>query len=213
MGKSKNIEAPIQYQCDNCGAKVAAYREIPRCLACGKNLCSICNNFLLCPQDFHRLDPKDQKKIKRLGTSLNNIHNTAAMFKVMPGVLGGIGALLLILMIIFDDEIFYFIFGFLGGFLLLASFMMYGVFHNIEEKERKRVSDQVRSIVLPYNIQQVFHKNENMNQKAEIQTVNSDKWSKEDNAEEDNIIICPTCGEEVKGPNVKYCENCGELLK
>ncbi len=137
---------------------------------------------------FHRLDPKDQKKIKRLGTSLNNIHNTAAMFKVMPGVLGGIGAVLLILMIIFDDEIFYFIFGFLGGFLLLASFMMYGVFHNIEEKERKRVSDQVRSIVLPYNIQQVFHKNENMNQKAEIQTVNSDKWSKEDNAEEDNII-------------------------
>jgi hypothetical protein len=98
------------------------------------------------------------------------------MFKVMPGVLGGIGAVLLILMIIFDDEIFYFIFGFLGGFLLLASFMMYGVFHNIEEKERKRVSDQVRSIVLPYNIQQVFHKNENMNQKAEIQTVNSDNY-------------------------------------
>lgn len=212
MGKTKNAEAPISYQCDNCGAKVSAYKSIPRCLACGKNLCSICNNFLLCPQDFHRLDQKDQKKIKRLTSSLTNIDTTATMFKVMPGILGGIGAVLLILMFIFDDETFYFIFGFLGGFLILSSLMMFGVFHNFEEKQRNIVSDKVRRIVLPYNIPQVYHKNESQPQMADIKA-NTEQKEETEETEEYGIVICPTCGEEVKGKDIKYCENCGEPLK
>jgi hypothetical protein len=200
----KNIE-PTSYQCDNCAAKVQAYGEIPRCLGCGKYLCEICNNYFLCPQDFHKLEPKDQKKVKRLGSSLENARNAAKMFKIMPLILGIIGAVLLIIMLILDDEMFYFIFGFIGGSLLLFGGMMFGVFHNFEERERKRVSDQVRNVIIPYNMQQVIH-----GQEGQKQQNIGDNERKEDT--EDKILICPNCGEEVKGPNVQYCENCGSKL-
>jgi hypothetical protein len=201
--KKKKLE-PIPYQCDNCGAKVSAYGEIPRCLGCGKNLCSICNNYLLCPQDFHKLDPKDQKKIKRFGYSLENVNNSATMFKIFPIILGMVGLVFIILLFVLQEEIFNFVFGFLGGFLLLAGLMMYGVFHNFEEREYKRVSTQIRNIILPYNISPAYHNQELY--KKQIKDSNEFDEDKE----EDQVIICPTCGEEIKDSSKKFCENCGE---
>jgi hypothetical protein len=140
--RRKKVEQ-IPYQCANCGTDVSAYGSVPRCLGCGKALCEICNTYLLCPSDFHKLRKKDQKKVKRAKSTLENAINSKVMFTVMPIILGSIGVILLLLMMILRQFLFYFLFGFLGGFLLLCSLLIFFMFHNIEEREARRIITKV----------------------------------------------------------------------
>jgi len=189
INTKKKKQEPIAYECENCGAKVTAYGQIPRCLGCGKALCDICNNYMLCGTDFNRLEKRDQKKVKRIGMSLESAKTSKKMFTIMPLVMGGIGVILLLLMIILRDEIFYFMFGFLGGFLLLSALMMLGVFHNFEERETARISNQIKGIVLPYNIQRA-----------------------PSGPTKIKIVQCPNCSGNVD-PSSLICEWCGSTLK
>ncbi|MHA1745874.1 MAG: hypothetical protein ACTSWW_07730 [Promethearchaeota archaeon] len=155
FARGKNQQEKIAYICENCGAEVATNNEIPKCVGCGKELCEICNTYFLCPQDYHILEPRDQKKIKRLGRGIENARNAKVMFNVMPTILGAIGAVLLLLMIILRRDILYFLFGFLGGFLLLSGVLMYVMFHNFEDRENRRIKQKIRALVIPYNIPRV----------------------------------------------------------
>jgi hypothetical protein len=186
--KKKNQE-PIEYTCDNCGAKVTAYGTIPRCLGCGKQLCSVCNNYMLCGTDFNKLEKKDQRRVKRAGMGLENIKTSKRMFTIMPIVMASIGGILLILMAVLRRDIFYFLFSFLGGFLLLAATMFFCVFANIEEREKTRISRQIKDIILPYNFK---------------------RFSSEPKKLE--IYQCPNCGGNIS-VDAEICEYCGSTLK
>jgi hypothetical protein len=186
--KKKNNE-PIEYICDNCGAKVTTYGKIPRCLGCGKQLCDVCNNHMLCAKDFNSLEKKDQKKVKRAGMALESAKVAKKMFTVMPIVMGSIGVILLLLMVILRRDMFYFLFGFLGGFLLLTTVMMFCVFHNIEERETTRIMGQIKDIIVPYNIQRAI------TGPTKIE-----------------LIHCPNCGGNI-GSDTEICEWCGSTLK
>jgi len=84
---NKKDKEPIPYTCDNCGAKVNAIGRIPRCLGCGKQLCEICNNHMLCAADLNKIEKRDQKKVKRAGMGLENIKTSKRMFTIMPIVI------------------------------------------------------------------------------------------------------------------------------
>ncbi|MHA1679789.1 MAG: hypothetical protein ACTSUE_02200 [Promethearchaeota archaeon] len=194
---------PISYQCDNCGAHVSTNNVIPRCVGCGKRLCEICDNYLLCPQDFNRLKKRDQKKVKRLGMSLQSMQDSQAMFKFMPIGLAIAGGALLFLMIFLRSEASYFILSFLGGFLLLGAVMMFFTFNNIVEKERKRITLRVRDIVRRYNIAK-FKQSQPAPQAGSSQGAS---------AGERGIKLCKVCGAEVNSDEMVYCETCGTKLE
>jgi len=188
--KSKKNQEPIQYKCDVCGAKVTAYGKVPRCLGCGKQLCDICGaDRMICGADYNSLEKRDQKKIKRAGSALENAKVSKRMFTIMPIVMGSIAVILLILMVILNDDMFYFLFGFLGGFLLLSTVMIFCVFHKIEERENTRITRQIRDIVLPYNIKRA--------------TSGPTKVK---------VIHCPNCGGNIT-EETEICEYCGSTLK
>jgi hypothetical protein len=185
----KKKQEPIEYTCDNCGAKVIAYGKIPRCLGCGKQLCSVCNNYMLCGTDFNKLEKKDQRRVKRAGVGLENIKTSKRMFTIMPIAMGSIGVILLILMAVLRRDMFYFLFGFLGGFLLLSALMMFCVFGNMEERETNRITNQIKGIILPYN----FKRFSSGPKKLEI-------------------YHCPNCGGNISEDS-EICEYCGSTLK
>jgi hypothetical protein len=214
FSKGKKQEEPIPYVCDNCGANVTAKKEIPRCLGCGKNLCEICNNYLLCPQDFHILNKKDQKKIKQYGRLIQNARNAKVVFTVMPTIMGIAGAVLLLLMVIFDREMFYFLFGFLGGFLLFSAVMMFLMFHNIEERETKRISIQIREVLMAYNIKPVNQAPINTGEKQAAGGMSGEISSgiAGEISGDFKSLKCPSCGSQNTGVNLKYCEICGSTL-
>lgn len=193
--KSTNNQEQILYNCDICGAKVVTINDTSHCVGCGKNLCEICNTYFLCPQDFHVLKRKDQKKMKRFGQAIENASKAKIIFTVMPVILGIIGAVLLLLMIILRKEILYFLFGFLGGFLLLFAFMMFFMFLNFEEREKKRIKLKIRDLIIPYNIKRF--RNGPVVESNKI----TDRKSKKE--------FCSSCGSEILEVELKYCENCG----
>ena len=93
---------------------------------------------------------------------------------------------------------FYFLFGFLGGFLLLSSLLIFFMFYNFEEREKKRITLKVRDILIPYNIKRemVGENLENTQATSEI-----------------TVVFCPSCGEKMLGSNINTCQLCGESLK
>jgi hypothetical protein len=186
--KKKNQE-PIEYMCDNCGTKVTAIGKVPRCVGCGKQLCEICNNHMLCAADYNKLEKKDQKRVKRAGAGLENLKTSKRMFTIMPIVMASIAVILLILMVILNDDMFYFLFGFLGGFLLLSSTMFFCVFGNMEERETTRITRQIKDVVIPYN----FKRFSSGPKKVEAHS-------------------CPYCGGSI-ATNAEICEFCGTTLK
>jgi hypothetical protein len=116
----------------------------------------------------------------------------------MPAILGMIGAILILLMIILRREILYFLFGFLGGFLLLSAFMMFFMFHNFEEREKKRIKLKIRELIIPYNIKRF--KNVPVVETNKITNINPKRE------------FCSSCGSEIREVELKYCENCGISL-
>ncbi|MBN2156051.1 MAG: hypothetical protein JW776_08410 [Candidatus Lokiarchaeota archaeon] len=192
--KKKNPE-PVAYVCDNCGAKATVVGDVPRCLGCGKQLCNICNvmgsnsSTGLCSKCFNTLENKDQRKIKRTRNALDSAKVSKNMFTIAPIVMGAIAVILLVLMVILRQDIFYFLFGFLGGFLLLCSLMILCVFHNIEEREKERISRQIRDILMPYHIKQV--------------AMGPTKIE---------VIQCPHCGGNIAS-TAEICEWCGSTLR
>ncbi|MHA1111073.1 MAG: hypothetical protein ACTSRE_08210 [Promethearchaeota archaeon] len=186
---NKKDKEPIPYTCDNCGAKVNAIGRIPRCLGCGKQLCEICNNHMLCAADFNKLEKRDQKKVKRAGMGLENIKTSKRMFTIMPIVMASIAVILLILMVVLNDGMFYFLFGFLGGFLLLASTMFFCVFGNMEERETTRITRQIKDIIIPYE----FKRFSTGPTKVKVHH-------------------CPNCGGNIT-EETEICEYCGSTLK
>jgi hypothetical protein len=116
----------------------------------------------------------------------------------MPAILGMIGAILLLLMIILRVEILYFLFGFLGGFLLLSAFMMFFMFRNFEEREKRRVKLKIRELIIPYNIKRF--KKIPVVETNEITNINTKRE------------FCSSCGLEIREVELKYCENCGISL-
>ena len=74
---------------------------------------------MICGTDFNSLK-KDQKKIKRAGVALEGAKSSKRMFTIMPIVMGSIALILLVLMVILNDDMFYFLFGFLAGFSCCA---------------------------------------------------------------------------------------------
>lgn len=188
--KKKKKQEPIEYTCDVCGAKVTTFGTIPRCLGCGKQLCDICGaDRMICGTDFNSLETKDQKKIKRAGMALESAKMSKRMFTIMPIVMGSIAVILLILMVVLNDDMFYFLFGFLGGFLLLSTIMIFCVFHNIEERENTRITRQIRDILLPYNFKRA------PSGPTKVQ-----------------VIHCPNCGGNIT-EETEICEYCGSTLK
>jgi len=186
--KKKNQE-PIAYECDECGSKTTAYGAITRCLGCGKKLCEVCNHYMLCAKDFNNLEKRDQKKVKRANSGLENAKTSKRIFTIMPIVMGGIGFTLLLLMFILQRDMLYFLFGFLGGFLLLCALMFWVVFHNIEKQETNRALRQIKDILLPYNIRRA--------------TPGPTKIE---------AIHCPNCNGNITS-DAKICEWCGSTLK
>ncbi len=185
----KKKQKSIEYSCDNCGAKVTAHGKIPRCLGCGKQLCDICGaDRMICGTDFNQLEKKDQKKIKRAGMALEGAKASKRMFTIMPIVMGSIAVILLILMVVLGG-MFYFLFGFLSGFLLLCTVMIFCVFHNIEDREKTRITRQIRDILLPYNIK-----------RAPAGPIKIE------------VIHCPHCGGNIT-EDTEICEWCGSTLK
>ncbi len=105
-------------------------------------------------------------------------------------------------MIFLQGEIFYIIFSFLGGFLLLGAIMMHFTFHGLEGKERARTALKVRDIVMSYNIPRFQHGtlvHENEKKAGIIQ----DKLG---------IMVCKYCGAEIQARDIVYCEICGSKL-
>jgi hypothetical protein len=196
--KNINNQERIHYTCDVCGVKVVSTNITTQCLGCGKNLCEICNTYNLCAQDFHLLKKKDQKKMKRFGRDIENARKSKTIFTLMPAILGIVGAILLLLMIILRKEILNFLFGFLGGFLLLSAFMMFFMFRNFEEREKKRIRLKIRELIIPYNIKRF--KKIPVVETNEITNINPKKE------------FCSSCGSEIREVELKYCENCGISL-
>nr|MDO8115708.1 hypothetical protein [Candidatus Sigynarchaeota archaeon] len=56
----------IPYVCGVCGNQAIGIRVVPQCMICAKTLCAACNIHGLCANDFARLTPQDQDKIKAL---------------------------------------------------------------------------------------------------------------------------------------------------
>lgn len=186
----------IQYKCDNCGVDVSIQGDIPRCIGCGKALCEVCNTYFLCPADYHALSNKDKKKIKKNRNQLNNAKNAKVVFTIMPLILGILGLTLIILMIIFQKPLFYFLFGFLGGFLLLSGILFFLMFYNIESRETKRIKQKMKEILIPYRIKPIH---------SSSISVTSQEGEQKD-------LFCPSCGEKIRNLNKKICEFCGTSL-
>jgi hypothetical protein len=157
------------------------------------------------------LEPRDQKKIKRLGHGIENARNAKVMFTVMPAILGIGGAILLILMIILRRDMLYFLFGFLGGFLLLSALMMFFMFHNFEDREKRRIKHKIRALVIPYNIPRVKQATPGkpIKQMEQVPLTETEKVAPGDVL----TVVCFSCGSEIRGTNLKYCEKCGVSLK
>lgn len=194
--KNSNPEL-LHYQCENCGTEETVIGSIPRCLGCGKVLCEICQNYFLCPQDYHKLENRDQKMIKKLSKSLENAKQGQKMFTTMPPILGGIGIILLLLLFFFNGFVFYFIFGFFGSSFILIAVMIYFIFRNIEDREEKRVKNKVKDILIPYKISPV----QSREISPKISTFPSEKSD-----------FCPSCGEKILDLDIKVCEMCGAPL-
>lgn len=137
--------------------------------------------------------------MKRFGQAIENASKAKIIFTVIPVILGIIGAVLLLLMIILRKEILYFLFGFLGGFLLLSAFMMFFMFSNFEEREKKRIKLKIRELIIPYDIKR-FKK---------IPAVETNKITSSNLKKE----FCSSCGSEIREVELKYCENCGISLQ
>lgn len=202
MGNTTSLEK-IQYQCDNCGVEATAIGKVPRCLGCGKELCEICNRYFLCPQDYNLLNQRHKKKVKRLASGLDSAKSAETMFKVFPLGLAIAGGVLLVLLVVLKSDTLNFIFGFLGGFLLLGALMMFGVFHNLEERETKRINREIRGIITSYNIPAWTG---SKGETTEPTTVD------ETGEKEHLVIVCAECGASIQGVDLKYCERCGAPL-
>lgn len=197
MTEEKSQSRLNQYQCENCGVYVSIESPIPRCLGCGKALCEICNNFMICPADFHRLEKSDQKKIKKKSAMLETAKTSGKVFTIMPAIMGSIGIVLLLLLIFLHGFIFYFLFGFLGGSLLLMALFFFGMFRNFEERETKRITREIREILIPYQIEPF------KNMQSELHSIS--ETSK-------RLEFCPSCGERISRLDLQYCETCGASL-
>mgnify|MGYP006305362913 CR=1 FL=1 len=197
----KQIES-ITYTCDVCGKIITSNEPEKRCLACGKSLCEICNTYLLCSQDYHRLKPRHQRKIKKYQKSLDNAKNAKTVFTIMPLILGIIGLVLLSLMIILSEDLFYFLFGFLGGFLLLTAILFFFFFKGIDTREHNRISKKIKELLIPYQITP-FNQSNN----------NQPKTGYGSSQKEIKVHYCQGCGEKIHDSSLKVCKICGTPLE
>ena len=81
--------------------------------------------------------------------------------------------------------------------------MMFCVFHNMGDRETKRVTMEVRDIVSRYNIP-VFKRDEPSPGKDTSLDVKVDEFG---------TMYCKYCGSEIKSKDIVYCEACGSKLK
>ncbi|MFX1237175.1 MAG: hypothetical protein ACFFAS_19815 [Promethearchaeota archaeon] len=191
----------ISYKCETCGRNVSTYRAVILCLGCGKSLCHACNTFILYPQDFQILKKREQRRVKQRAISLEKARGAEKANKSVTPIIGIIGIAFLIAMLIIDHMIFYAVFGALGGIFLVLAASVFPSFWNFEQRQRRVIHRQVRSILVKYNIQRVFH-----GQGTKKQQENEVK-------EKISIITCPECNTVVTATDLKYCDTCGAELK
>jgi hypothetical protein len=190
----KTSVEPISYVCDNCGASVTANDEVPRCLGCGKNLCEICNNYMLCPQDYHILNKKHKRKVKRETSKLENLRRFNPLLILIPMLVIPLFFIMIIFLV--QETIVTILLSVMGGFCWIFGVIFFFFMKKMVVTEEERIKTSIRGILFKYDIKKFNHaKNEEFDSDRKIKSV-----------------ICSYCGSESKGISIKYCEACGKEL-
>ncbi|MHA1453792.1 MAG: hypothetical protein ACTSRD_13100 [Promethearchaeota archaeon] len=179
----------IEYTCDVCGQNVGTINQIPDCLGCGKRLCSVCNKYMVCPQDFSKMNEVDKKKTIRMGKGLSRKIKLKRAFSIVPTILiGSMGVLFLGLTAAIPDRVTTIILSTIGSIFSFIAVIIFLVFITVEKRESKRYTRKIRDILIPYNIQ-----------RAPSSLIIHEK------------IHCSKCGGEIES-TAEICEWCGSSV-
>ena len=122
-------------ECDICRRQIYVEMSIHQCLSCSKILCSTCNKYGLCAEDFEKLTT--DQKLRLMSINRKQTQRIFIRFLLLIIMIFLIFISVLILMFTKNLDItFQFGFGLTMGVLLLGSFILFLYFHSIIRRQQ-----------------------------------------------------------------------------